>query len=178
MIFLKNESHFIAAREYRTHGEYPKNYQHKKIGMNARLSAIAAAVLNVKLPHIDEWNQKRREKAQTYYALFEENNLLKRITLPYTAPQNTHVYHLYIILSEHKNDLRTYLQKEGIQTGEHFPIPLPHLDCFKNLNYRAGDFPVAEKVCAQSVALPLYPEITLEQQAYVVSKIKTFYQNK
>ncbi|MBI3016619.1 MAG: DegT/DnrJ/EryC1/StrS family aminotransferase [Deltaproteobacteria bacterium] len=178
MLFAKNESHFISAREYRTHGEYPKTYQHKKIGMNARLSSIAAAILNVKFPHIDEWNQKRREKAQTYYALFEENNLLDKITLPQTASYAKHVYHLYVILSEYKNELIEYLEKEGIQTGNHFPIPLPHLDCFKNLNYHQGDFPVAEKTCAQSVALPLYPELTFEQQAYVVSKIKTFYQNK
>jgi len=178
MLFVKNKDHFISAREYRTHGEYPKTYQHKKIGMNARLSAISAAVLNVKFPHLDAWNQKRREKAQTYYALFEENNLLNKITLPHTASYSTHIYHLYVILSEYKNELREYLQKEGIQTGNHFPSPLPYLDCFKNLNTHRGDFPMAEKICAQTVALPLYPELTFEQQAYVVSKVKTFYKDR
>ncbi len=178
MLFVKDESFFISAREYRTHGEYPKSYQNKKIGMNARLSSIAAAILNVKLPYLNEWNQKRQEKAQTYYRLFEEAKLLDKITLPKMASYNTHVYHLYVILSDHKKELMNHLKEEGIQIGNFYPKPLPYLECFKNLNYHIGDFPAAEKICSQSVALPLYPELTLEQQVYVVSKIKSFYHNR
>lgn len=178
MLFAKKEEHFISAREYRTHGEYPKTYQHKKIGVNARLSAIAAAIVNVKLPYIDQWNELRRKKADHYYRLFEEAYLLDKVILPKVGQNNTHVFHLYIIRTQHKNELIQFLKTKGIQTGNHFPTPLAFLECYKDLNYKRGSLPVSENICDQSVALPLFPEITLEEQKYVVSAIKEFYRNK
>lgn len=178
MLLVKNEEHFVVARECRTHGEFPKSYQHKRIGMNARIGAFEAAVLNVKFKYLNQWNQKRREAAQTYYRLFEEAGLLKKVGIPKIGPGNLHVFHLYAILTSHKQELQEFLQQEGIQTGNHFPLPLPFLHCYKNLGYKAGDFPVSEEICSQSLALPIYPEITLEQQEYVVSKIEAFFKRK
>ncbi|HBQ21494.1 MAG: transcriptional regulator [Deltaproteobacteria bacterium GWA2_38_16] len=177
MLFVKDEKNFISAREYRTHGEYPKTYNHKKIGMNARLAALPAAVLNVKFPYIDQWNEQRREKAQTYYRLFEEAGLLNKITLPKVASYNKPVFHLYVILTQHKNNLIEHLKSNGIQTGNHFPTPLPYLECYKEAGYIKGNLPNAEKICSQTVSLPMYPELTLEEQQYVVSKIRHYYSN-
>ena len=178
MLFVKEEERFLRARRLRTHGEFPKTYQPRYIGMNARLETIQAAILNVKFKYLDEWNRKRREKAQTYYRLFEEAGLLRHIVLPKTAAENLHVFHLYVILTKHKKALQAHLKEEGIQTGNHYPIPLAFLDCYRDLHYQPGDLPVAEQICAESVALPIYPEITLEQQTQVVSKIKSFYRHK
>ena len=178
MLFVKKENHFTVARELRTHGEYPKTYQPKRIGMNARLGAMEAAVLNVKLKYLETWNQQRRTAAQYYYELLEDSGLFKHIMAPHVPSYNHHVYHLFVILSQHKKALSQYLGTQGIQTGNHFPIPLPLLDCYKALGYRSGDFPAAEKICAESIAIPIYPEITREQQEFVVSKIRIFYNDK
>ncbi len=178
MLFCKEQDHFKMMRELRTHGEYPKTYNHKRIGMNARMGAIEAAVLNVKFKYLKIWNEKRRKAAQNYYRLFEEANLLEKIRLPKTPSYNLHVYHLYVILTPHKKELGAYLKGEGIQTGPHFPIPIPYLDCYKDLGYRREDFPTVQKISEESLALPIYPEIMTESQEYVVSKIKDFYRKK
>ena len=177
MLFVKDEKHFIIARELRTHGEYPKTYQPNRIGMNARLGAIEAAVLNVKFKYLEKWNEQRRAVAQYYYELLENEGLLQHVTPPAVPSYNYHVYHLYVLLTNYKHELQSYLTSQGIGTGNHFPIPLPLLKCYQSLGYRPIDFPVAEKICASSLAVPMYPEITREQQEYVVSKIKAFYRN-
>lgn len=172
MLLMKTEEHFLSARDYRTHGEYPKKYLHKKIGMNGRMCAITGAILNTKYPYLETWNKKRQEKAQIYYALCEEAGLLDKISLPKTASYNTHIYHLYVVLTDQKAELSSYLKSHGIQTGNFYPKPMYALDCYKHLNY---SLPITEKICQKSLALPICPEITLEEQSYVVSKIKDFY---
>lgn len=174
MLFLKNEDHFLAAREYRTHGEYPKRYRHKKIGMNARLPELQAAILNAKLPYLKEWNNSRREKASFYTKLIEKEGLIQKISPPAIAPSLHHVFHAYVTLTDEKEDLQSYLKQHGIQTANYFPRPLPLLDCYKENNI-ASDFAVAEEVCRRSLSLPLYPQLSCQQQEYVIHKIKDFF---
>ncbi|MEK7790107.1 MAG: DegT/DnrJ/EryC1/StrS family aminotransferase [Deltaproteobacteria bacterium] len=174
MLFLKKEADYISARQYRTHGEYPKSYRHKKIGMNARLSELLAAILNVKLPYLREWNEKRREKASFYTKLPERENLIQKISPPRVAANQHPIFHAYVTLTNEKEAVRNYLKDHGIQTANYFPTPLPHLDCYKE-NHRPGDFPVAEEVCRRSLSLPIFPQIASHQQEYVIQKIKEFF---
>jgi dTDP-4-amino-4,6-dideoxygalactose transaminase len=174
MLFLKNEADYLAARQYRTHGEYPKSYRHKKIGMNARLSEILAAILNVKLPYLREWNEKRGEKASLYMKLLERENLIQKISPPTKAANQYHVFHAYVTLMDEKETVQNYLKSHGVQTANYFPTPLPHLDCYKE-KHRRGDFPIAEEVCRRSLSLPIFPQITSAQQEYVIQKIKEFF---
>lgn len=173
MIFLKKEADYVSARQYRTHGEYPKSYRHKKIGMNARLSELQAAILNVKLPYLREWNEKRVEKASFYTKLLERENLIQKISPPRKAINQYHVFHAYVTLTDKKEPLQAYLKQHGIHTANYFPMPLPHLDCYKE-NHRLGDFPIAEEVCRRSLSLPVFPQISSDQQEYAIQKIKEF----
>ncbi len=174
MLFLKNKTDFLAARDYRTHGEYPKSYRHKKIGMNARLPELLAAILNVKLPYLREWNEKRGEKASLYTKLLERENLIQKISPPGKAANQYHIFHAYVTLMDEKETVQNYLKSHGIQTANYFPTPLPFLDCYKE-KHRAIDFPIAEEVCRRSLSLPIFPQISSAQQEYVIQKIKEFF---
>jgi len=143
--------------------------------MNARLSEIQSAILNVKFPYLKAWNEKRVKNANRYMELLENANLLKKISLPKTGKGNSHTYHLFVILTKEKLKLHECLKKEGISSGLHYPKALPYLSCYKDLNYKTRDFPVAQSVSSQSLALPLYPQLTDEHQKTVVEKIKLFY---
>jgi len=178
MLLIKDKALFKKARELRTHGEFPKAYQPKHIGMNARLGAMEAAILNVKMKYLDKWNQLRSEKAETYYKLFESADLLKRIKLPKIHADNTHVFHLYVIRTPEKEQLMTFLREKGIQSGNYYPMPLSQLNCYKDLNYAKGSLPNTEQVCAETVALPIYPELPTEHQEKVVSVIADFYKQQ
>jgi len=193
MLLLKNERQFLAAREYRTHGEYPKSYRHKKIGMNARLPELQAAILNAKFPYLKEWNDLRRQKASFYTNLLEKEGLIQKISPPRVAPNLHHVFHAYVTLTDQKEKLQSYLKQQGIQSANYFPKPLPLLDCYVippvRRSFSEGgnealpgeatrdliDFPVSEEVCRRSLALPLYPQLGHEQQEVVVQKIKEFF---
>ncbi|MBM7662857.1 dTDP-4-amino-4,6-dideoxygalactose transaminase [Bacillus mesophilus] len=157
----------------RIHGSSQK-YYHSHIGYNSRLDPLQAAALHVKLPHLDTFNQLRRKKAAEYNHSFN--------SLPLTLPteQNHHysVYHLYIIQTPSRDQLREYLQKHGIQTGVYYPKPLHLQEVYKHLGYNIGDFPEAEKASLSTLALPLYPELTEEDQSYVISTVKDFFSNK
>src|SRR5262249_28771232 len=130
-------------RILRVHGSKPK-YFHKWIGGNFRLDALHAAVLNVKLNHLDGWTQKRRENAVRYAALVEASGVLagRRVQLPKLAPG--HVWNQYTIRAQSRDQLRAYLDKQGIGTEVYYPVPFHLQECFRNLGYRAGDFPEAE----------------------------------
>ncbi|MBI2609164.1 MAG: DegT/DnrJ/EryC1/StrS family aminotransferase [Deltaproteobacteria bacterium] len=175
LLLVKDYEYYLLARDYRSHGEYQKNFNHKRIGMNARMSALAASILNVKFKYLDEWNEKRREKAEVYNSLLCEYKLDQKLTLPFTHNKNTHIFHQYVILTQYKDKLRSFLESKDIQTGNFYPIPLPFLPCYKDFNFKKDDFPQAMETSQKSVALPLYPEITLEQQKYVVSHINDFF---
>ncbi|MHB1685958.1 MAG: DegT/DnrJ/EryC1/StrS family aminotransferase [Ignavibacteriaceae bacterium] len=173
----------------RVHGGEPK-YYHKIIGGNFRLDAIQAAVLKVKLPHLDSWSQKRRENAGTYNKLFissgvaEETgkiffNKKNKVLIPKAiyksdAIKNYHIYNQYIIRVEKRDELRQFLAKNEIGTEIYYPVPFHLQECFANLGYKRGNFPLAEMSADTSIALPIYPELSREQIEFVVSKIKEF----
>ena len=158
----------------RAHGGRPK-YYHKVVGGNFRLDALQAAVVSVKLKYLDQWTRARQENANRYRELFASAGLSDRIGLPIER-EDRHIYNQFVIRVPAKRDeLREAPKAEEIGTEVYYPVPLHLQDCFAYLRYKAGDFPVAEEAAQKTVALPIYPELTVDQQAYVVGRIKAFY---
>ncbi len=157
----------------RTHGMEPKYYHHL-VGANFRLDAIQAAVLRVKLPHLATWSDQRRANAARYRQLFADAGV-PQVVLPVEAPDRTHIYNQFVIRVPERDRLRQHLDATGIGTEVYYPVPFHLQQCFAGLGYGAGTFPVAEKLAATSLALPIYPELTVAQQAAVVAAIQGFY---
>lgn len=157
----------------RNHGMEPKYYHHL-VGANFRIDALQAAVLRVKLPHLAAWSDARRANAARYRALFAEAGL-SDVTLPVEAPDRTHIYNQFVIRVPERDRLRQHLDAAGIGTEIYYPVPFHLQQCFIGLGYKAGVFPVAEAAAATSVALPIYPELTVAQQSTVVGAIRNFY---
>ena len=157
----------------RTHGMDPKYYHHL-VGANFRIDALQAAILRVKLPHLAAWSERRRINAARYRALFAAAGL-SEVTLPVEAPERTHIYNQFVIRVPERDGLRAHLDAAGIGTEVYYPVPFHLQRCFADLGYNAGAFPVAEAAASSSLALPIYPELTHEQQAAVVDAIRTFY---
>lgn len=158
----------------RVHGSGPK-YYHALIGGNFRLDALQAAVICVKLKFLDDWTEARRENARKYKELFTLARLDDVVRIP-AESQDRHVYNQFVIGVKAKRDeLRGFLNAAGIGTEVYYPLPLHLQECFSELNYRKGDFPVAEHAAIHTLALPVYSEMSDDQQAYVVEKIKAFY---
>jgi dTDP-4-amino-4,6-dideoxygalactose transaminase len=159
----------------RVHGSYPK-YYHKIIGGNFRLDALQAAIVSVKLKYIDGWTAARQGNATRYRKLFASAGL-DNINLPVES-QGRHIYNQFVIsVPEKRDDLRLFLQEAKIGTEVYYPVPMHLQECFFYLNYKKGDFPISEHAASHTLALPIYPELTQDQQAYVVEKIKEFYLN-
>ncbi len=165
----------------RVHGGRDK-YFYDILGGNFRLDALQAAVLRIKLRHLDDWGQKRREKASYYNRLFEESGLIKEglVQIPValyrdSGVQNFHIYHQYVIRANERDRLQEFLKEKGASTAIYYPLPLHLQKCFAYLDYREGDFPVSEKASREVLALPIFPELTTEQQDFVVSSISQFY---
>jgi dTDP-4-amino-4,6-dideoxygalactose transaminase len=158
----------------RVHGMEPKYYHHE-VGFNSRLDAIQAAVLRVKLRHLDSWTEKRREVARRYQALLE-SQCSKRIVPPIERPDNFHVFNQYIIRvpAPLRDPVREYLSARQIGTEIYYPVPLHLQPCFASLGHKPGDFPRAEAAAGETLALPIYPELSEEQQRFVVSSIRQF----
>ncbi|NWF89799.1 MAG: DegT/DnrJ/EryC1/StrS family aminotransferase [Ignavibacteriaceae bacterium] len=181
-------------RILRVHGGEPK-YYHKVIGGNFRLDALQAAILNVKLPYLDSWSEQRRKNAETYTRLFIDKGLSQdvgkinfdeknKVLLPKAVylknadvAKNYHIYNQYIIRVEKRDELRKFLTEKEIGTEIYYPVPFHLQECFSNLGYKAGDFPLAEMSANTSIALPIYPELTLEQIKYVVDMIDEFHKH-
>lgn len=158
----------------RVHGAQPK-YYHKYIGGNFRLDALQAAIISVKLKYLDEWTAARRNNAQNYRKLFSKAGLAKEITLP-VEKENRHIYNQFIIkVSGKRDELMAHLNNAGIGAEIYYPVPLHLQECFSYLGYKKGDMPVSENAAANTIALPIYPELTEDMQVYVVEKIKEFY---
>ena len=158
----------------RVHGSKPK-YYHKVVGGNFRLDALQAAIVAVKLDYLDGWTTARQGNAARYRELFASAGLADRVHLP-VEKENRHIYNQFIIrVDAGRDDLRTYLGEQGIGTEVYYPVPMHLQECFSELAYQIGDFPVAEQAANQTLALPIYPELTESQQAYVVEKIGTFF---
>ncbi len=174
----------------RVHGGEPK-YYHKVIGGNFRLDAIQAAVLRVKLPHLQSWSEKRQQNAKRYNQLFIEAGLAEetgrttfdsknKVLLPKAVYENSgvknyHIYNQYKIRVEKRDALRDFMTKQEIGTEIYYPVPFHLQECFADLGYKKGDFPISEFSANTSIALPIYPELTDEQLQYVVSTIKKFF---
>ena len=156
-------------RKLRNHGGLRK-YEHDIIGMNARLEGIQGAILGVKLPHLDRWNELRRQHAATYAALLQGLNL----GLPQEAPYAKSVYHLYVIRTRDRDALNTYLNEKGIGSIIHYPTPNHLLNFYRKLGYREGDLPVTEKISKEVLSLPIYPELKKEQIQYIADAIRAF----
>ena len=158
----------------RVHGSDPK-YYHPLIGGNFRLDALQAAVICVKLKYLDDWTDARRENARKYRELFTLDRFDDVVRIP-DESQERHVYNQFVISVKAKRDeLRMFLNDAGIGTEVYYPLPLHLQECFSELNYKKGDFPAAEYAAGHTLALPVYPEMSDDQQAYVVEKIKAFY---
>jgi dTDP-4-amino-4,6-dideoxygalactose transaminase len=179
-------------RRLRNHGS-PRRYVHEELGWNSRLDAIQAAILRVKLKYVEGWNEARRQRAATYDRLFREAGLASLesainnqrstinvpddspIHLPYSAPRAHHVFHQYVVRAYRRDELREFLTARKIGTEIYYPIPLHLQTCFVYLGYREGDFPEAERAAREVLALPMFPELTEEEQSWVVKSIADFY---
>ncbi len=157
----------------RTHGGRPK-YIHHAIGGNFRLDALQAAILRVKLPHLAEWTAGRRKNADRYRRLFAaEPGIPAELRLPSDTPQ--HIYHHFVIRAPRRDALREHLGRAGIGTEVYYPLPFHLQPCFRDLEYKEGQLPHSEAAAKETLALPIFPELSEAQQAYVVSQIAAFY---
>jgi dTDP-4-amino-4,6-dideoxygalactose transaminase len=159
----------------RNHGMEPR-YFHSFIGGNFRMDELQAAILSVKLPHLDKWSAARREAANFYSTEFQRNGLGKKVVLPAepyadAGLTNHHIYHQYVIRVPRRDQLRDHLTSCEIQTEIYYPLGLHEQKCFEYLGYKRGDFPETERAARETLALPIYPEISREAQRYVVSAI-------
>jgi dTDP-4-amino-4,6-dideoxygalactose transaminase len=157
-------------RLLRNHGAEPK-YFHKRIGGNFRMDALQAAVLRVKLPHLSRWTEMRKANAAVYGELFERAGLIGRVVVPAIPAGRTHIFHQYVVRVPDRDRVRAHLTEREIGTEIYYPVPFHLQDCFRDLNHRRGDFPHAEAAADSTLALPIYGELTREQQAFVVSSI-------
>ncbi len=163
-------------RIIRNQGARPK-YHHKIVGGNFRLDAIQAAVLRVKLKHLESWTEGRRSNAAFYTQRLQELGLADERVIPPTEKIGRHIYNQYVIRARDRDRLREFLNTKGVSTEIYYPKPLHLQECFSQGTYKLGDFPVAEEASASVVALPIYPELSLEQREHVVAMIAKFYRN-
>ena len=158
------------AKLLRNHGMEPRYYHHI-VGANFRMDALQAAVLRVKAPHLAEWTARRRANATRYRMLFRDAGLLDRVTLPSEPPDRWHIFNQFVIRTADRDGLKAHLDERGIGTEIYYPVPFHMQPCFANLGYRRGDFPRAERAATESLALPIYGELTAAQQEIVVAAI-------
>jgi dTDP-4-amino-4,6-dideoxygalactose transaminase len=154
-------------RMLRDHGQVEK-YHHDIEGYNGRLDAMQAAILRLKLRHLSDWNHKRRAVGEAYNAMLDSAD---GVVLPFEPYWARPIYHLYVIRARNRQGLREHLAAAGIGTGIHYPIPLHLQKAYGALGYREGNFPVTEKVAAQILSLPMYPELGHAEQKYVVDTL-------
>jgi dTDP-4-amino-4,6-dideoxygalactose transaminase len=161
-------------RMLRVHGSRIK-YYHSLIGINSRLDSLQAAILRVKLPYLDEWSTARARNAERYNQLFADAGLLEEVGLPVMRPHVRHIFNQYVVRAGARRDaLVEYLKQHDIGTDIYYPVPLHLQECFRYLGHGEGDFPVSERAARETLALPVYPELSEEQQSYVVETIRSF----
>jgi dTDP-4-amino-4,6-dideoxygalactose transaminase len=177
MVITGSDDLYDKLRVLRVHGSHPK-YYHKLVGGNFRLDAFQAAVISVKLKHLDKWTQSRQQNARKYRELFADAGIDDVIKLP-VEKEERHIYNQFVICVKDKRDeLRLFLNDAGVGTEIYYPVPMHLQECFLALGYKNGDFPVAEYAALHTLALPIYPELSDEQMTYVVEKIKAFFEIK
>jgi dTDP-4-amino-4,6-dideoxygalactose transaminase len=178
MVVTDNAGLAKKVRLLRVHGSQPK-YFHKSIGINSRLDTIQAAILLVKFKYLEKWTAERQRKAERYQGLFQDLlSSVKGLKLPIVQYQNRHIFHQYVIRVPERDRLKQFLAEEGIGTDIYYPIPLHLQECYSFLKYRRGDLPNSEKASEEVLALPIYPELTEDQQREVVNRIKAFYKRR
>jgi dTDP-4-amino-4,6-dideoxygalactose transaminase len=174
MVITSSEDFEKTLKTLRVHGAHPK-YYHKLIGGNFRLDALQAAILQVKLPYLEQWTSGRRANAQRYRELFARAQLDDFVTLP-KEENGRHIYNQFVIsLTGRRDELKAFLRDSHIGTEVYYPVPLHLQPCFEFLGVAQGSLPAAETAAERTLALPIYPELTDEQQGYVVDRIKAFY---
>lgn len=166
-------------RRLRNHGS-PRRYLHEEVGWNSRLDAIQAAILRVKLPHIESWNQQRRARAASYDRLFTQSGLTSAtgdgpVRVLATSPHAHHVFHQYVIRAQRRDELREFLTVRQIGSEVYYPLPLHLQPTFAYLGYREGDLPESERAAKEVLALPIFPELTESEQQWVVESVAEFY---
>ena len=179
MVVTNDESLAEKLRVLRVHGSKPK-YYHSMIGGNFRLDAIQAAILNIKLRHLNDWTRKRQENALLYDRAFMAAGLSDQVLTPRALWSETgdihyHIYNQYVIRVPRRDELQSFLKGKGIGTEVYYPVCLHLQECFKDLGYRASDFPGAESASNETLALPIYPELREDQLKYVVANIAEFF---
>jgi len=177
---VTNDDNFAERlRLLRTHGAKAK-YYHSDIGGNFRMDALQAAVLSEKLPHLDNWHKQRRRNAERYRRMLAATDLVStgKVTPPaekYPALPRGHIYNQFVLRVKERDSLRQFLNSRKIGNEIYYPLPFHMQQCFRNLGYREGDFPVAEAAAREVLAVPIYAELTEEQQQYVIDAIAAFY---
>jgi dTDP-4-amino-4,6-dideoxygalactose transaminase len=172
MVVTNDAALAAKVRRLRVHGS-ERRYEHIDIGINGRLDALQAAVLRVKLTHLDEWTQARRRNAQRYVDLFTQAGLYEMLAVPSLV--DGHVFNQFVIRSKRRDELKSFLASREIGTEIYYPTPLHLQPCYRHLGYGEGDFPEAELAARETLALPIYPELLDTQQAFVVEMIAQFY---
>ena len=157
----------------RVHGMEPK-YYHSIVGICSRLDALQATVLQVKLKSLDQWTAARQSNAARYASLFKEAGVTEVIA-PTVHSYGRHIFHQYTIRCPRRDELKAHLQAAGIGVEIYYPLPLHQQECFAFLGYKTGDLPMTEQAALECLSLPIYPELSSEQQQYVVEQIAEFY---
>jgi dTDP-4-amino-4,6-dideoxygalactose transaminase len=161
-------------RMLRNHGGKSK-YESELVGMNSRLDALQAAILRVKLRYVNSWSAGRQRNAERYATLFKDHGLDRTVRLPQTGPNRDHIYNQYVIRVPRRDELKAYLAERGIPSEIYYPIPLHLQRALSYLGYKPGDLPESEAASREVLALPVFPELTNEQQELVVEAIAHFY---
>ena len=175
MCVTNDENLAARLKKLRVHGS-GTTYFHDEVGINSRLDTIQAAILDIKLKHLEEWNAQRRKLAENYKILFAQNGLEEFLTTPHELNGNYHIYHQYVIkVHERRDDLMKFLDNLNIATRVYYPLALHLQPCFKYLGYKAGDFPEAEKLTREVLALPIFPELKFSEQEELVNAVKKFF---
>lgn len=179
-VLTNNADYFSRLIKLREHGaSREKRYFHEMVGMNARLDAIQASVLFTKLRFLDGWIKSRRDHATQYNELISKKGLNEFIKTPVTASYTTrHVFNQYTIRTKNRDNLKNYLNENGIGSSVYYPLGLHIQQCFSNLGYKKGDFPITEKLCDEVLSLPMYPELKRVQIEHVVDTIETFFRRQ
>ena len=169
MVVAQSQELADRVRLLREHGSKPK-YYHSLVGTNSRLDALQAAILRVKLRHLDRWSEGRARNAALYHGLFEGS----RVVRPFHDPRTRHIFNQYVIRVPKRDELRKFLSDRSIGNEVYYPVPLHLQKCFASLGYKEGDLPIAEAAAKETIALPIYPELTQEQIGYVASTVREF----
>jgi dTDP-4-amino-4,6-dideoxygalactose transaminase len=168
MVTTNDEKLAARVRMLIDHGQ-KERYYHEFEGWNFKMDGFQAAILNVKLDYLDDWNEDRRQNAQYYNELLSG---IEKVMTPRESPGCKHIYHLYVVRVPERDDFQNYLREAGIGTSIHYPIPLHLQAAYRSLGYKEGDFPVAEKCAGEIVSLPMFPELTKKEIEYVAEKIR------